>query len=152
MAIGFTFQGECHGLELIHWEPWRPSLYHCSLSPTCYHISSVFTQIIINFCVCSYSCQGMAFQLTTEYGKETDFCISGWVVSTDKQQGAHEVCVCMCVHLDEWVSGCRKERKEGGNSVEKTICSLSPILTLSPLPPAFAYFPGYHCLNVDFQY
>lgn len=46
----------------------------------------------------------------------------------------------MCVHLDEWMSGCRKERKEGGNSVEKTICSLSPILTLSPLPPGFAHF------------
>lgn len=62
------------------------------------------------------------------------------------------MCVHVCIHMDEWVSGCRKERKEGGNSVEKTICSLSPILTLSPLPPAFAYFPGYDCLNVDFQY
>lgn len=34
------------------------------------------------------------------------------------------VCVGVCMHLDGRVSGCRKERKEGGNAVEKTICSL----------------------------
>lgn len=76
-------------------------------------ISSVFTQIIINFCICLYSYQRMVFQLTIESGKETDFSISGLVVSTGRHQGAHEVsvcgCMCTCTHLDGWVSGCRKE-------------------------------------------
>lgn len=53
-------------------------------------VSSVCTQIIINFCICLYSCQGMAFQLTTESGKKTNFSIDGLVVSTDRQRGAPE--------------------------------------------------------------
>lgn len=58
-------------------------------------VSSVCTQIIINFCICLYSCQGMAFQLTTESGKKTNFSINGLVVSTDRQRGAHEEHVCV---------------------------------------------------------
>lgn len=68
----------------------------------------------------------MAFQLTTENGKGMGFSTSGLVDSTGRWQGGSSGSVCVCVtgtHLDGWVSRC-KERKEGGNSVEKSICSL----------------------------
>lgn len=83
-----------------------------SFGTSCYHqlavsISSVFTQILINFCICLYSYQRMPFQLTTENGKETDFSISGLVVSTGRQQRALEACVCACVctHTHTLVGG-----------------------------------------------
>ena len=69
----------------------------------------------------------MGFQLTTENGGRDRFFYQ-WISCQYWQAAGSSwnVCVCVgvCMHLDGRVSGCRKERKEGGNAVEKTICSL----------------------------